>query len=745
VTYTDAYSDSTAAPAAEPLVSPRRLTQLALLLVIVLVIARATINEILRDPFEAAPGQAYTPVGPGPAVSLVLSLMCFVPALLVLARRVLDPEYRLARVWSPLVWVGLGVFALVSTAWASDRFAAAVHATTFAAAGAIAWAAAQTVRSWARFRLVSAVLAALLMVYLSQGIYYRQVELPDLQRTVERQKERILQERGFEPGSFAATQFLQRITSGEMVGFGASPNSYAACLVMLGLVGLGVVVQGVRDKRDAVLLVLPVAAVALTVYVGLFTRSRTAALTPVVGVALVAMAIALRPLAARFRKGLFLAGVGGFTLAAAGVVVYGLQTNSLPGDSLNFRWRYWVASWELFQEHLARGVGYANFGASYLAHRLPAAAEEIRDPHNLFVRFACELGLAGVAACVLWLLATTWEASRPALSPVPKTRGLPVGAIPLALAATAATFINVVASVDFSADWAFVTIEMFKRLMFLGVMIVGGSTLLIASRNSAAADDRPGQLLPLFFAAGAFAFLLHNLIDFAIFEPAPMVLSALLVGALLGVRAPDGDRVSASRLARPAAGVAVVVLACMLIAAFTRFVFPVLLAEGRARLGDQLLREDRATSAAAAFEQAFATVPYNGHYASRAARAHMFARGDLGRVRALLDAASNADPMAIRPLLDRARLETQLPADLGDLASADRCFRRALELNPNEVVIRLDLASLLERLGKAEDAREQIRTALRYDDLLDAAEPKRLSPEVRREWTERAGAGGDRR
>ena len=44
-------------------------------------------------------------------------------------------------------------------------------------AGAIAWAAAQVVRSWGRFRAVAAVMVGILLVYGAQGLYYRYVEL----------------------------------------------------------------------------------------------------------------------------------------------------------------------------------------------------------------------------------------------------------------------------------------------------------------------------------------------------------------------------------------------------------------------------------------------------------------------------------------------------------------------------------------------------------------------------------------
>ena len=59
-------------------------------------------------------------------------------------------------------------------------------------------------------------------------------------------------------------------------------------------------------------------------------------------------------------------------------------------------------------------------------------------------------------------------------------------------------------------------------------------------------------------------------------------------------------------------------------------------------------------------------------------------------------------------------------------------FRRALELNPNEVSIRLEYADALAGFGAPDDKAEattQYQEALRYNSLLKPDEPKRLRPE----------------
>ncbi|MGH7178241.1 MAG: hypothetical protein ACREJC_12745, partial [Tepidisphaeraceae bacterium] len=80
------------------------LTRAALLLAIALVVARATMMDALREPFDVAPNSPDVPRGAGPASGVVLDLLCCAPALLVLLRFAIDRNFRLHRVpgWTAL-------------------------------------------------------------------------------------------------------------------------------------------------------------------------------------------------------------------------------------------------------------------------------------------------------------------------------------------------------------------------------------------------------------------------------------------------------------------------------------------------------------------------------------------------------------------------------------------------------------------------------------------------------------------
>jgi tetratricopeptide (TPR) repeat protein len=86
-----------------------------------------------------------------------------------------------------------------------------------------------------------------------------------------------------------------------------------------------------------------------------------------------------------------------------------------------------------------------------------------------------------------------------------------------------------------------------------------------------------------------------------------------------------------------------------------------------------------------------------------------------GRARAI-DAYRNvleARPDWVEPLLN---LGTLLYEE-GEHSEAERCFRRAVALEPNRPLARFNLGSVLDELGRPEAASEQLREALRLDPV----------------------------
>src|SRR6185295_6404764 len=135
---------------------------------------------------------------------------------------------------------------------------------------------------------------------------------------------------------------------------------------------------------------LPLAAVVIY-----FTHSKAAFVSPVIAAICLGIIATARPRLAR-RHAIVFAATIVLILAAAGLLIgYGRSHGNLHNDSLNFRWRYWVGSARLIAHHPLLGVGWNNFGDQYLAFREPIASEEIKDPHDLFVRIIAELGIVG--------------------------------------------------------------------------------------------------------------------------------------------------------------------------------------------------------------------------------------------------------------------------------------------------------------------------------------------------------------
>ncbi|MGH7177319.1 MAG: O-antigen ligase family protein, partial [Tepidisphaeraceae bacterium] len=606
----------------------------------------------------------------------------------------------------------------------SDLFAAVIGACHFVAAIALLWAGAQCVRTWAALRLVASACAGLLLVFVAHGLIYRFVEVPDLRRSYEQNRDEFLHQRGWQPGSFLEQQFTRKVLSGEMIGFSASPNSFAATLVMLSVISAALVIQRIRDGDGPMWGVAGAFAVPTAVIIYL-TQSRAAYVSPILAVAALVIWLVAGPLLARWRRALFIAAMIMLVCGALVLVAMGIRHGGLGQDSLTFRWRYWAGSARLIAAHPILGVGWNNFGASYLAHRLPEAAEEIKDPHNLLVRMVSELGIPGGVLLIVWLVGLAWGLVRrrdgvePQSTPV---RGDSSHAWTSLLGLCGLAFgINIVASVDFSQTPSFVVIELLKRLLLAFLMSIALIVGSLRNLREPLADDRPAPFLLAAIVVGLAVFLLHNLIDFSLFETGPMLLFMLLGGAALGIGACD------SRIlrARPAwFGGALTVW----IALGGVVVAPVVVAESKAQRADLLLRERRSAAAAGLLLESLDTLPFvNSDYAYRAARALMFADARPEDVISSLGVAVASDPT--NTMARRTRAMYELSRANPDAGRVRADYDAVVALNPNDVQTRIDFADALEKLGLLREADEQIRTAIRCNDALPVEEPKRLSPE----------------
>ncbi len=171
-----------------------------------------------------------------------------------------------------------------------------------------------------------------------------------------------------------------------------------------------------RARYEAVLFVTTMALIAWCL---LLTKSRTAVLGTVCGIAVLVGGRLLSSLrrgdaiTTWIRRAVAFIGIG--TVLAGIAVGLLIQTGGLDIEvlsesmkSASYRMQYWQATSRLVVAHPWLGVGPGNFRQHYLKYKLPEASEEIADPHNLFLDVAATGGLVSLAGLVMLLCSTAW-------------------------------------------------------------------------------------------------------------------------------------------------------------------------------------------------------------------------------------------------------------------------------------------------------------------------------------------------
>jgi tetratricopeptide (TPR) repeat protein len=246
-------------------------------------------------------------------------------------------------------------------------------------------------------------------------------------------------------------------------------------------------------------------------------------------------------------------------------------------------------------------------------------------------------------------------------------------------------------------------------------------------------DARPAPLVLYGVVIALAIFVLHNMIDFSFFEPGPMTLFAVLAGSALGVRQPSVAG-KPRRTAAAAVALGAGVIAWLVAAAF--IFAPTAIAENAAHDADVLLQRRQGAQSAQAGEavrlllRAREHQPINADYALRAAQV-MLTSGQRSMEEGLgvLQSAINANPRDPSGYLARARFLRQLPDRGEHLEQIPGDYARVIELNPNDVSLRIEYGDALRELGKREEAAKQYEEALRFNEMLKDNEPRRLRGE----------------
>ncbi|MEK7994593.1 MAG: O-antigen ligase family protein, partial [Planctomycetota bacterium] len=251
-----------------------------------------------------------------------------------------------------------------------------------------------------------------------------------------------------------------------------------------------------------------------------------------------------------------------------GLVRYGLSHGRLPGgSSMLVRWQYWHASAKMYADHPVAGVGPGNFTHYYPRYKPAAALESVADPHNFPLSLLTQygpLGLVGFLAMIfipLWRTTSPetpgapphgWRASPAQIGPhQPAFRTLATAfAILIATALLTVRPILMHTALNESLDvviYVIVTMYVAPAAVF-----VVGFVLLAGFSGKSSETTHKGQdthtLVALSCAVLGVA--LHNLTDFALFEPGVSTTFWAMMACLVAISSGSNQR--ALVLLRPA-------------------------------------------------------------------------------------------------------------------------------------------------------------------------------------------------
>ena len=318
--------------------------------------------------------------------------------------------------------------ALGSTFHAANRFSALVGTADLAASLSAGWAILllchkNLLGDRAR-RILAAAIIGLCAIAVAKSLMQYFLEFPDMAQFVKDHRQEVFRAQGIENDPVQQDLFLHRIASNEVTGFALDSDVLATQLIpaaaLLTLLIYAAVARLRFQKKSGpsstkttgstqippellALVALLLLAIA-TLVVLRFTASKGGIACALLAILAISVGLIAKKWIARHRRALALSAIALAFLACAGVVLYGRTHDALPTKSLLYRWHYWTATVPIIKQSPTLGVGLNNFGDYYDQFKRPSSPEDVKDPHNFFIRLAAETGLPATALIALLIL-----------------------------------------------------------------------------------------------------------------------------------------------------------------------------------------------------------------------------------------------------------------------------------------------------------------------------------------------------
>ena len=639
--------------------------------------------------------------------------------------------------------IGLCLFcagAVVAGFAAANKRAAITDALCLLAPLLCAVLLVQILDSQSKIKLVLAVVAALGVVSAYQCA---EQFLVSNQMTIDQYEQAprtILEPLGIEAGSFKQFLFEHRLYTRGVRGFFTTGNSAGSFAMLASFAAIGLFLEKLKNRKSDPAGPLHLVTCGIAVAVVLFglaiTKSKGAIAASLIAAAMFITYLLFGSWLKRKKKVILIVCLLFFIVGGCGVAAYGLTHGRLPGgNSMLVRWQYWYASAQMYADHPFTGVGPGNFTNFYPHYKPAAAIESVADPHNFLLSVLTQygpLGLVGFLALVFLPLWRTISPSPALVSPETYQPGPAFKRLALILVIVVSVCLLLVRPIIMpvtAADTLDVMIYVIFALYVapVAVFVVGFWFLTTGGVSS----KTPNTNITAALFCACLGVTLHNLIDFAIFEPGVFMTFWVIMAVLIAVDFQQKSRPQFVLKPAPFAKVIVVAAGLIITWAYLNYcLVPVAKAIAKIRQANQAglygdFQQAHNLLAAAAEDDCLspAASSLNGRLYLQSFLTFGSKQADLllYSEKYLLDAIgrNQTDFKNFERLAKVYTLlaETSIPQEKTDwLNKAFDSANRAVGLYPGSGRLRVALAEIAEQLGKTGIALEQYQKAIDIDD-----------------------------
>jgi hypothetical protein len=458
--------------------------------------------------------------------------------------------------------IGLFLFctaAVIAGFVASNKRLAITNFVTLLAPIFMAVLLVQILDSHSKIKLLLCVIAALAVVSAYQSaeqlFFSNQMTIDQYEQA----PQSILEPLGIQPGTFAKFLFEHRLYTKGIRGFFTTSNSAGSFALLATFAAVALLIEKLKvlssynnsklkTQNSKLHIALCGIAVAAVIFALVITRSKGVIISSLFVAALFILLLRFGDRVKAHKQIIIIACFLLFTAAVFIVARYGLTHGRLPGgNSMLVRWQYWHASAKMFADHPLTGVGPGNFTNFYPRYKPAEALESVSDPHSFPLSILTQYGPLGLIGFLAMLFIPLWktipsssidnrESPQDALRQKVQQPSFKTVAITyLILVSAAMLLIRPMIMRTPLGDAFEVALYLILTLYVAPVaaFFIGFWLLIIEPKTQAAGPEPQTTYIPAALFCAVLGVMLHNLIDFAIFEPPVLTVFWAVTAALI--------------------------------------------------------------------------------------------------------------------------------------------------------------------------------------------------------------------